>query len=404
MTTNDTLELDWIVCVDWGVGLAKRRAWVSTLEDRSVCELHGGPWTVARLFEAARHLKGRGILSIDAVLGIPNDYLRRWRDSSPTRHSVAGFTSWLSCAHATPGFYTSAPNAGAWSVDRPFIAVPGGEGALSAFWQVTGGRLLRQIEKQTGAKSAFIVSGIPGTVGSGTRALWSELAPLLAQRRDGNDFGIWPFEGRLPKLLARHKIVLGEIYPRVCYALGLDAVLPAPLRILAKTDAATRSTATLCLLSSEWVRRENVQIRVADPATIDEDNFDAMISAAGLLRCVLEGRALERAGTDGVEGDILALAALTFGQAGSSGQPLGFGGAMDRPTSAPRTPRQGDSSLSAELPRFPCPIPGCVKVFSGTRGGWDAHVGAIRKHPRWHPELGASEARKNAFRTEFPRW
>ena len=53
------------------------------------------------------------------------------------------------------------------------------------------GGFLREIDRRTGAKPIFAVSGIPGTVRSGIRALWRELAPLLREERD---FSVWPFE------------------------------------------------------------------------------------------------------------------------------------------------------------------------------------------------------------------
>ena len=51
---------------------------------------------------------------------------------------------------------------------------------------------------------------------------------------------------------------------------------------------------------------------------------------------------------------------------------------------------------------FRCPIEGCEKVYEGTRGGWDGHVGSSRIHPHWHPELASAGARKKQFETEFP--
>ena len=53
---------------------------------------------------------------------------------------------------------------------------------------------------------------------------------------------------------------------------------------------------------------------------------------------------------------------------------------------------------------YPCPIPGCDKVFSGSRGGWDAHVGSVRLHPEWRPRVGEPEERKRLFREEFRDW
>jgi hypothetical protein len=54
--------------------------------------------------------------------------------------------------------------------------------------------------------------------------------------------------------------------------------------------------------------------------------------------------------------------------------------------------------------RYPCPIAGCPKVFEGSRGGWDAHVGSLRTHPNWYPGLRSAEDRKNAFENEFPEF
>lgn len=53
---------------------------------------------------------------------------------------------------------------------------------------------------------------------------------------------------------------------------------------------------------------------------------------------------------------------------------------------------------------YPCPVPGCTKVFHGTRGGWDAHVASWRMHPDWHPGVTDGEERKRRFRREYPRW
>ncbi len=55
-------------------------------------------------------------------------------------------------------------------------------------------------------------------------------------------------------------------------------------------------------------------------------------------------------------------------------------------------------------PEYRCPIPGCTKVFHGTRGGWDAHVASWRMHPHWHPDVTDGEERKRRFKGEYPRW
>ena len=53
---------------------------------------------------------------------------------------------------------------------------------------------------------------------------------------------------------------------------------------------------------------------------------------------------------------------------------------------------------------YPCPIPGCQQVFRDSRGGWDAHVGSLKKHLEWHPEIDAPEGRKARFKAEFTGW
>ena len=49
-----------------------------------------------------------------------------------------------------------------------------------------------------------------------------------------------------------------------------------------------------------------------------------------------------------------------------------------------------------------CPIPNCTKAYVNGRGGWDGHVGSLRIHPEWHPELLTAEERREQFRAEYP--
>jgi NTP pyrophosphatase (non-canonical NTP hydrolase) len=50
--------------------------------------------------------------------------------------------------------------------------------------------------------------------------------------------------------------------------------------------------------------------------------------------------------------------------------------------------------------RMRCPL--CGKQFATGRAGWDGHVGAIKLHPSWHPDVLDAEKRKRLFREEFP--
>jgi hypothetical protein len=133
----------------------------------------------------------------------------------------------------------------------------------------------------------FAKSGIPGLVGSATCELWRELGPLLA---GGRSFKVWPFEGDLLDLLRPTQVVVGEIYPRAAYATALlDASVPSrSMLTLAKTDAQVRCDVVAALQTAEWVRLLGVTLENLVEARANEDDFDACMMAAALLRCVLE--------------------------------------------------------------------------------------------------------------------
>jgi hypothetical protein len=295
---------DRFICVDWGKDVAKRQAWVADIAARTVAPLDV-TLSVAGLTAAAHAMSGRTVVAIDAVLGIPRFYAAAAAQAFPQWASATTFPSWLALAASHPDFLLASGSAASWRHDRPFIAVPKGAGSLKAFWARSGGRLLRDIDVSTGAKSPFIVSGIPGTVGSGTRYLWSELASL---RLTSTDVAIWPFDGALSTIDRR--VALAEIYPRVCYALALASALPSRLLRLAKTKEAVRSDAVDKLQQADWVKQHAVSLSSPQLARDNEDHFDAMMSAAGLLRCVLDGHPLEGPVRDQVEGGILGLAAI----------------------------------------------------------------------------------------------
>lgn len=94
--------------------------------------------------------------------------------------------------------------------------------------------------------------------------------------------------------------------------------------------------------------------------------------------------------------------------------PFGFGGSGPKTDDADRAGpiiRHGGAVHGSQRepapragPEYPCPIPGCTKVFHGTRGGWDAHVASRRMHPHWHPDVIDGEERKRRFKREYPRW
>jgi hypothetical protein len=196
------------------------------------------------------------------------------------------------------------------------------------------------------------------------------------------------------------------MYPRAAYATALIDGRPndRPRLALAKTAPHIRHAAIEQMQAMCWVRYSRVQFDGLEWALDNEDDFDACLTAAALLRCVIEelaftepldARASAEGGILGSGSINLELPESAFRPDRSSGQMLGR--ALPRRESKPADERTSDSTGV----RFACPIPGCSKVFVGSRGGWDGHVGAVRQHPSWHAEIGDAETRRDLFRREF---
>lgn len=389
---------DRIICVDWAKDHDGRAVWIATVSSATLAPLHIEP-TVRSLVAYAAEQKGRTLIGIDAALGIPKPYLTAAKATLADWRHLETFPDWLILAARSRRFMDAVEASEEWSPGRPFIALSkaGGIGSLGAFWTKAGCDLRRAMDVETGGKSPFLVSGIPGTVGSGSRALWGELLELLTPRRA---FGLMAFDGT--RRLQRERVVLGEIYPRACYATALAESLPATLRPLGKAGAAVRASAIDELTSAAWRRRAGVNI---DPVGIalaraNQDHFDAMMSAAALLRCALDGQALEDPGSDPIEGGILGRAAVARA-APRTGSRRGRGrrGSNARVAGASASPPPGDSGAA----QFRCPIEGCGRVFKAGRNGWDGHVGSPRTHPAWHPTATPGQ-RRARFRREFAAW
>lgn len=296
-----------ILAVDWSGTPDKRAVWRADVEGRAVGLVEGGPWSLARVLEAARALPGPVLIGIDAALGLPRPYVERVRIERP---KVRTFLDWLKQTDAQTFEPVTEPED--WATGRPFFRVAPGPGGRARFCAAAGSDLLRNVDRRLGGNPAFIVSGIPGSVGSGTSALWRELAPLLGRRRD---FALWPFDGRVDALGAR-AIVLAEVYPRAMYGVALGESLPAPRLNIAKTKGLTRAQAVPALAEADWIEAEGVRFEGLAEASASEDHFDAAFTAAGLLRAVLEGAHLEGEIEDPtVEGGILGEGALQPGRA-----------------------------------------------------------------------------------------
>ena len=282
----------FFVSADWSKDARKRSVHVADLSGRRIWREERDDWNLTRLLKLSIGLAERGsvLVGIDAALGVAAGYWGAVRARLGNRGAgQPNFIDWLSGLGSCSGFFEPVSNPDAWRVDRPFFRVGKGKGGRTGFTGRYKDGFLRRIDCATGAKPVFAVSGMPGTVGWGTIALWKELIPLLAGKRD---FAVWPFEGELPELLSRRRIVLAETYPGLAYAAALANTLPASQLKVAKTKPDPREHVCELLQTTPWVRRLGVDLGDLEPVRKDEDAFDSHLTAAAVLRCGLEGRAL----------------------------------------------------------------------------------------------------------------
>ena len=277
---------DVIICADWSKHPARRAAYAASTAARVVERCTPTPCTVPTLFEAAdrRRAGGTALVGFDAPLGVPRSYLATLRDRGLT--DASSFIEWLASAPRLRDWFLPVARPRDWSVSRPFFRVQPGPGGRTRFERAAareGIGLRRLVDQRTGAKPVFVL-GVPGQVGPAAQALWQE---LVEARASGRAFSVWPFEGSLERLLSRPGVVLAEIYPRVAYAIACDVSRP-----VAKTQLAARRTALDRLRHAGWLVRHGVRLRHLEAADASEDDFDACVTAAALLRLVLEKRPL----------------------------------------------------------------------------------------------------------------
>lgn len=409
--------LSAILCADWGKESSKRAVYVADVSARIVRRVRSDAWSVAGVLAEARRWTSNGAVlgTFDAPLGLPESYLRAWsrqRGIEPT----ATFLDLLALVGEMPSYFDASRSARDWSLEHPFFSVPAGVGGLESYLDVSahfGVDMYRKIDRMTRAKTVFIKAGVPGSVGSAATALWQELSSELTASRT---FKIWPFEGDIQTLLRSTPIVVGEIYPRAAYATALLDRPPSsrpPLNV-GKTNETVRREAIAMLRTARWVNEHAVELQDLGDAQASEDDFDACMTAVALLRCILEDEPLCPADLHApeFEGGMLGTGSVKLGMAAQTFPPQRPAGRLVQ--TIPNVPRVGEGGrllvpLVTEESRkanriFRCPIAGCDKVFLGSRGGWDAHVGSRRLHPEWHPELEVAHDRKRRFEAEFPEF
>ena len=184
--------VSYFLWADWGNDPAKRSVYVAEIGERRIrrCSPSGVRWSAQALLESAARLAARGpvLVGADMVLGVPEGYWRRVAEAGGK--TPESFVEWLADTDPEGGFFGEAAEAGSWCPARPWFRVAPGRGGLTAFTAKVEGGMLRRIDGATGGKPVFAVSGIPGTVESGTREFWRELGPLLSGRRESS---VWPF-------------------------------------------------------------------------------------------------------------------------------------------------------------------------------------------------------------------
>lgn len=382
-----TSPSDNIIAVDWSKHRNKRSAYISNVQERTVRPL---PFdgSLEQLLELAATLTGGTVIGIDAAIGMPAATWEQLTTSIETQ--PAHFLQYLKSLRADSRFFTPVDNPADWRPNRPFIAPKPGKWSRLAYEKASLGGIHRNIDRVLKANPVFVMRGIPGSVGSGTHSLWRELIGLHASHR----FSVWPFDGTLETLVNAEKPVIAEIYPKACYGIAINPTLPAPLRSIAKTKTAARKKVIAELLAAQWIERERFQIQGIDNALASEDDFDALLSVLALTRLVLEKAAFESdATTDSIaEGGVLGAANVELRKKKGRRQKR-------------QDTRENHLLKQAKPPKaYPCPIPGCNKVFHGSRGGWDGHVGSARLHPSWHPSVTDLAERRARFRAQFGKW
>ena len=358
------------------------------------------------MLELANTLRQSGpvLIGVDVVLGVSNGFWRMVLEKSG-RHQPKNFVHWLRNLDPGSNFFNTNDDPSKWHVDEPWFTVRGGKGGRTSFTEKVSDGFLRRIDHETGAKPIFAVSGIPGVVGAGTRSFWRELIPTLTC---GREFTIWPFENDPSYPLHQHGIVLCETYPSIAYATALVDKLPTCRLRVSKTNQQQREEACERLRSANWVTRNHIDLGELNALIRNEDDFDAHLTAAAVMRCVVERMPLTSQDWIDViaEGSMLLVGTVdpTLKSRNLTTQFQNKRSSISSSMQDVDTRIYGPSTKSSRNINFSCPVPGCSKRFYGSRRGWDAHVASFRMHPDWHPNIKNGAKRKRLFRKEFQEW
>lgn len=404
--------LKMFISADWSKCPNKRAVYTADITNKHLRKReypNSEGWNLKSLLELARELSRSGpvLIGVDVVLGVPREYWELFLQDVPAAKPNS-FVQWLRGFDPNSDFFVSlCKSPEKWSVSCPWFEVQKGTGGLKSFTTKVTGGMKRRLDLKTNAKPVFAVSGMPGVVGGATRIFWRELAECLAANR--RDFSIWPFEGTLPTLLSDSGIVVAETYPRLAYAAALsDSLNTSKIDISHKTKNKQTNLENMnlacCLLErTKWVADKEIKLDDLNSAKQSEDDFDALFTAAAVLRCSLED--IDIVAPDWVDSEIEG-SMLLAGPVNPCSNTKKLKEWMDDQKahtsefrSAIKIPLQ-----THEKSIYPCPIPGCEKEFHGSRSGWDTHVASPKKHPGWYPAISDGEERKKLFRQDYNDW
>ena len=306
-----------IICADWGKAPRKRAVYVADMPRRIVSRIERGPYSFATVLEQAHEtaVGGPVLATFDAPFGVPISYLRAAAREWKLDPDIT-FLDLLKVAATREQFFAAVATETEWSISRPFFAVPAGEQGLNRYKHASakkGVDLWRRIDRKTGAKPVFVKWGIPGSAGSAAADLWQSLAvDLHASRR----YRVWPFEGTLHELCESRSVVVAEVYPRATYATALhDGPIEHRAQLsVAKTHSEVRRYAIEALTQSAWVREHHVTLKDLAATLHNEDDFDACLTAAALLRCQIENLPLHESALSSphAEGGILGTGSVNL--------------------------------------------------------------------------------------------
>lgn len=291
--------MDLIAHADWSTNAAHRWMCVARRREGGFYEIET-PEPVGELSSLLARLRrrlmngGSVMVGFDFPIGLPASFAERADITSfPEALRQFGEGEWSE-------FFELAETKNEISVHRPFYpARPGGtrQQHLVDGLRVDDYReLLRRCERSTddrGAAEALFWTLGGKQVGRAAIAGWKHvLQPALVDMADR--VGLWPFDGRLKKLLAEREFVVVETYPaEACVHLGMKP----PGRSWSKSSRQGRESQAPQLY--EWAAVRAVRFTEELKAAIaggfadggsGDDRFDATVGLCSMLEVVLGHR------------------------------------------------------------------------------------------------------------------